>query len=77
MHGHRAYRSAGGARRSPARAQPGPPRPLEVAGRRKPPGLITPDIQLIEWRWEAGNPAPRLVTERAGCPGCGDASASG
>lgn len=70
MHGHRAYRSADSA---PAvtgpglQASPNPARPLEVGDRRKPPGLITPDIQLIEWYWKAGNPAPRPVTKRTGC----------
>ena len=69
MHGHRAYRSADSAPAvtGPApQGQPGPPgprggRPPEAAG------LITPDIQLIEWHWEAGNPASRLVTKRTGC----------
>src|SRR5947207_7020737 len=59
MHGQRAYRSAGGAPRSPARA-------LWEAGRQWPAGLSTPGVELIEWRWAAGNGASRPVAERAG-----------
>jgi hypothetical protein len=70
MHGQRAYRSAGGAPRSPAPA-------LWEAGREEPPGLITPDIDLIEWRWADGDAASVWLPRKRGIPGSGDASASG